>query len=158
MFICGDMNGRTGERSDQINNIGLDRYVRELPSVMKYEYDLPDRHSDDKSVNSFGLRLLSLCKEHDLRLVNGRLEPGRFTCYTHNGCSVVDYLITSPDNFAQINTMNFMDLTEFSDYCPIVFELNASIRDNPNIPKVTQRIEWGPERVDEFKTYLLSEV
>ncbi|MES9881010.1 MAG: reverse transcriptase domain-containing protein [Sedimenticola sp.] len=157
VYICGDMNGRTGERSDLISDVGLEKYVPELPSIITYEHDLPNRTSNDKSVNSFGLRLLSMCKEHDLRLVNGRLEPGMFTCYTHNGCSVVDYLITSPDNFAQIKSMLVMNLTEFSDHCPIQFELNAAPCDNPNVTKLTDKIVWGPERVDEFKNYLRDE-
>ena len=32
-------------------------------------------------VNNFGSRLLNICKENDLYIVNGRKEPGQCKCY-----------------------------------------------------------------------------
>lgn len=89
VFICGDLNSRVGLMSDTIEMTGLDRFV-----------DLPDdndllscsniKASDDKTVNVFGHKLISLCKELGLCIANGRLEPGRFTFQSSIGCSVVD--------------------------------------------------------------------
>ena len=50
-----------------------------------------------------------MCKAVSLRIVNGRLcndkSIGKVTCYTHNGESVVDYLLTSQANFNLISNL-----------------------------------------------------
>ena len=62
------------------------------------------------------------------KIVNARLEPGNYTSFNtiknNRASSVVDYLITNHVNFAVISFMNIIDLTEFSDHCPIEFALN----------------------------------
>ena len=51
-----------------------------------------------KKCNSFGIKLLDLCKSTNIRVVNGRLgeDHGKdsFTFVSHGGASVVDYLLT----------------------------------------------------------------
>ena len=93
VYLCGDMNSRTGCLSDSVENLGLDRYV-DLPETDEALTSIPERRSFDLSVNAFGHKLISLCKEHDLKIVNGRLEPGRFTYLSSCGASLVDYFIT----------------------------------------------------------------
>lgn len=70
------------------------------------EYDLSVRKSQDKHINTFGLILLTLCKEHDEHIVNGRLDDGKHICFTVNrrgsGCSLIYYLITGIRNFSLI--------------------------------------------------------
>ena len=39
------------------------------------------RVSKDLTVNNFGNRLVTVCKENNLLTVNGRLESGNYTCY-----------------------------------------------------------------------------
>ena len=56
------------------------------------------RVSEDKVVNEYGKRLIDLGIINDLIIVNGRTEgdPSEsLTLYTHNGGSVVDYVICS---------------------------------------------------------------
>lgn len=102
VFLTGDTNSRVGEKHDFIENYNLNRYVV-MPDNDSNIDNLPIRQSNDKIVNTFGTKLLSLCKENDLHIVNGRLENGDFTCYSMNrlstGASVVDYLITNIKNF-----------------------------------------------------------
>lgn len=78
--------------------------------------DLPDANdslacstvsvSDDKTVNIFGR-------------ANGRLEPGRFTFQSSNGCSVVDYMyiIRKPFNFKYVSKLKILEPCQFSDHC-----------------------------------------
>ena len=50
----------------------------------------------DGYVNSFGRKLLSLCKTTGLRILNGRHEGdkvGNFTFFGANGMSLIDYLL-----------------------------------------------------------------
>lgn len=91
--------------------------------------DLPDANdslacstvsvSDDKTVNIFGHKLISLCKELGVWIANGRLEPGRFTFQSSNGCSVVDYMyiITKPFNFKYVSKLKILEPCQFSDHC-----------------------------------------
>ena len=61
----------------------------------------------DNVVNRFGDHLLDLCKATEMRIVNGRIFPNtdKMTCFTHNGESVVDYLISSENNFSSLSSM-----------------------------------------------------
>ena len=99
-----------------------------MPQDDTHVQDIPLRTSHDHVCNSFGNKLLSLCKENDLCIVNGRLEEGKYTCHNMNrnriGSSVVDYIITNFNNFPCISNMQVFELTEFSDHCPIEFSLN----------------------------------
>lgn len=129
VFVLGDLNARTGELADYIPSTNLGQYV-DLPDDDTECDDLPPRKNDDKQVNHFGSKLLNLCKENRLYIVNGRLENG--SCTFHSKfrnkpvCSTIDYIITSADNFNVIKDVCVLDLLDFSDHCPITFALNCS--------------------------------
>ncbi len=59
-----------------------------------------DRHNADTCTNNRGYRLIEMCKNLDVKIVNGRVGSdhgtGAFTCQTASGQSVVDYAIASP--------------------------------------------------------------
>ena len=63
-------------------------------TIMNEWMNVTVRTSCDTSVNMFGHKLISLCKELGLCLANGRLEPGRFTFQSSTGCSLVDYFMS----------------------------------------------------------------
>ena len=87
MCITGDLNSRTGENLDYVCNINLDRYV-ELPEEnVQHVNSLPKLRNQDKHVTMLGTKLLTLCKENSLVIVNGRFEPGlcTFYCTRRNG-------------------------------------------------------------------------
>ena len=58
-----------------------------------------------------------------MRIINGRLHTdksvGRMACYTHNGESVVDYVLIEPLNFQIISNFKVGDFTEYSIHAPI---------------------------------------
>ena len=84
----------------------------------------------DKKINTFGRRLISICKSSHFRIVNGRhqFDPdGSFTYCGPNGRSVVDLLLTN--SFKHISYFNVSDLTEFSDHTPIDFSIQCSLGD-----------------------------
>ena len=54
----------------------------------------------DTCVNDYGKRLIELCKNARLHILNGRVLGdlnGKLTCFQWNGCSVVDYCIVHED-------------------------------------------------------------
>ena len=48
-----------------------------------------------------------------------------FTFASHNGQSVVDYLLCSAPDSYYINTFCILDLNEFSDHSPVTFSLSS---------------------------------
>ena len=58
----------------------------------------------------------------DLYIVNGRSgedrNVGQFTFVSHNGLSVVDYLLCSYDDSKFIEKLCIADFNEFSDHSP----------------------------------------
>ena len=84
MYLCGDLNSQCGVLSDRVEQLGLGRFV-DLPVEDDLSSPIAVRESYDAYVNVFGHKLISLCKEQDMLIVNGRLEPGRFTCITQAG-------------------------------------------------------------------------
>ena len=47
----------------------------------------------------------------------------KITCLTHNGESVIDYLISSENNFSSLSSMIIHEYNEFSNNTPISFSL-----------------------------------
>ena len=95
----------------------------------------------DRGTNRFGENLIELCKAVNMRIVNGRLHKdrsiGRMTCYTHNGESVVDYVLTSQTNFDIISDFEIGDFIEYSNK-NIIMRAFKSSRD-------IQKKEGGPD-------------
>ena len=104
VYLCGDLNSRCGRLSDRVDQLGLDRYVN-LPDEDEHSYTVELRASSDERVNIFGRKLISLFKEHGMVIMNGRLEQGRFTCFTQSAASVVDYFIAQTKNVQQVYDM-----------------------------------------------------
>ena len=96
IMILGDLNARIGTSHDFIN-ISNDVNCAEPNSEPVTVF----RNSEDKvKPNKRGKELLSLCKELDISVLNGRKAGdmyGKITCFRSNGCSVVDYGLCSND-------------------------------------------------------------
>ena len=158
VYLTGDLNSRVGQNPDYIHNIDLDRFI-DLPTDDTPSSFVFDRKSNDKQCNMFGNKLLSLCKENNIKIVNGRLEEGKFTyhCLNRNrACgSVVDYIITNAINFNCISSVKVLDLTEYSDHCPVNFNMkyisnNLSNKENEYIDKIV----WDSTRSVELNNLL----
>ena len=73
--------------------------------------------------NRFGDCLLDLCKATEMRIVNGRIshDTDKMTCYTHNGESLTDYVLSLQQNFKALTNVMVHDYNEFSNHAPISF-------------------------------------
>ena len=75
-FLIGDFNARTGLLSDVVEmpnelvNFCIDDESSEI--IFENKYTCGPRLSSDKNVNKHGKKLLSLCKGHNMQIVNGR--------------------------------------------------------------------------------------
>ena len=139
----GDLNCRIGRKCDFIEN----NYDLHLDFYYTSQGEIPTRNSMDRTSNRFGEHLLDLCKAVNIQCLNGRSEKdkdGRYTCMTHAGESVVDYLFTYYGNFSDITDFTVMDFNEYSNHARISFILSV----NTN----TEALNW-----DKYCTYKWNE-
>ena len=131
LILMGDLNSRTGSILDYIANESND--YMPVPNIYTdTEYTFA-RNSQDNKVNSYGRKLIELCKTLPLRILNGRKLGdllGNFTCQNSRGRSVVDYCAASPGLMKQIPFFSVGHiLPVHSDHCPIdiTLKVNAAV-------------------------------
>ena len=119
------------------------------------------RFSMDKKVDSSGLRLLEICKEANLRIVNGRAGDdkgiGNYTFQSVLGRSVIDYILLPPRLFDRISNFFVHDITVLSDHAPLQLFLNlsmerASVSENIEV----KTIKWNTSKIGDFRGLLQS--
>ena len=164
LFITGDYNGRTASETDVLD---FDRY---LDDETLYEFIdktfLTTRVNQDDVIDSYGRRLLSFCKITDLIIANGRLGEdsnlGQYTFVSHNGCSVVDYLLCSFADSQRIKNFRILGCNEFSDHSPVYFTLpkvpiSRDTLDGSNDQAFShEKLLYHEERVYIFRNQLLT--
>ena len=122
----GDNNSRTGLLNDFISESDENGYVPMCDIIDDLEI-VNVRYSQDLFVNSFGKDFIDFCVRQSLLIANGRLGEdkgvGKFTC---KDASVVDYLVTSPLLFKEIENfeVDAFDHILSDVHCPIIFSLN----------------------------------
>ena len=128
LILMGDLNSRTGSILDYIANESND--YMPVPNIYTdTEYTFA-RNSQDDKINSYGRKLIELCKSLPLRILNGRKLGdllGNFTCQNSRGRSVVDYCAASPGLVKQIPFFSVGHLLPVhSDHCPIDITLKVN--------------------------------
>ena len=141
IILTGDFNARTGVLLDYIAE-DSDQYISLPP---EYELDIPvPRSSENRAINNFGKELIELCIAGQLRIVNGRVQPdinrGVYTCHTHRGNSVVDYVIISTNFLNRINQFEVGEISPLSDHCPLTFQLASNAGSIFSIQKLCQQV------------------
>ena len=147
--VCwlGDMNGRSGQQVDFTPEVHMNRYI-DIPDLNARVPHLPGRQNHDVHVNNFGSRLLNICKENYLYIVNGRKEPGQCTyhgIYRNTPVfSTVDYVIVNDECYDFIDYMHVHAITEFSDHCPVEFNFCYNIDDSMLESREFDKVSWNP--------------
>jgi hypothetical protein len=117
VMIMGDLNAHTAEEPDICGLVDDGAHTGVAPSAAAVELramqaSMPQRRSSDarRAVGPMGRQLLTICQQHSMVILNGRLPgdtPGEYTFRQRGvgggrgaraelGCSVVDYLVASP--------------------------------------------------------------
>ena len=135
IVICGDFNARTGTLTDFIQ-IDSQQKPYDLPHDYLYD-NVHQRCSMDKLIQKNGRRIIDICIDNNLHILNGRTLgdlQGKFTCFHPQGCSVVDYFWCSQYILKDIYHMKVNNLTEYSDHCPVEIEIYIPmIEDHQNM-------------------------
>ena len=91
ILLCGDFNSRTGQAPDYES--GVTDINANVPS---------ERSNEDIVSNKYGQLLLNFCINTGFKIANGRMcndnGMGRYTYYSPNGSSTIDYLIFNENN------------------------------------------------------------
>ncbi|CAG2197961.1 unnamed protein product [Mytilus edulis] len=162
VFILGDLNGRTGTLVDFLENDDIHFTLKNrICGAFEYLADsvLPKRVNPDLNTNSYGSKIISMCKSSGLRIVNGRHKNGFSNDFTYCGpigMSVLDYFIVPSFYFPNINQLIVSNFTTYSDHAFLHLELNLLIDTMRNTGKCSDAMEDTERRVkykwkDEFK-------
>ena len=161
---CGDFNARTADKEDFVHRDVYDVLLPEdVPRYAPLPESIKQRSSCDVKCNQFGHKLLKLCQDANLLILNGRIsgdECGKLTCHTCTGVghSVVDYFIASPQLLDQVVSLNVQDLMPDSDHCPLTLVINRNVAGLPApTPQISSAVlPGGGLRGHEVRLLLLS--
>jgi exonuclease III len=123
IIILGDFNARTGKLNDALSDEGN----KHVPDKSEQSHQTPERESFDLTVNNHGENLIEICKNNDLRILNGRTKgnsPSRPTFHGKNGTSVIDYIICSQDLLQNIQHLVISTPCYLSDHSQITTWIN----------------------------------
>ena len=137
-MILGDFNARTSKLEDFVSKNGNNFITDASENCM-----LPkNRENFDNNINNHGRQLINICKNTDMRIINGRTKGdslGRPTFHGRNGTSVIDYIICDQDTFQRVNNFIVKPPTYLSDHSPIVTWF-----DTQTIPKIEEHDQSKP--------------
>ena len=165
-LLLGDMNARTQTMADFITNENNDHIPTPPPEL--YEMDTVEtrcRNNMDKGFNSYGPKLIDLCKTVPLRILNGRVLGdlfGKYTCFTPRGNSTVDYAAVSPRLFKSVRYFSISSLLpHLSDHSPIQLAVKINFvitnkQSNYTLFPKPKKVVWDRQLSDKFKFILES--
>ncbi|MEW8548255.1 MAG: reverse transcriptase family protein [Candidatus Thiodiazotropha sp.] len=171
--LTGDFNARTSEMRDYTENddfladmFDFDTDTVEYFTVINKLVEsniLKDRISMDKHTNNNGYKLIDICKNHNLFILNGRIDKDRaIGNFTFRNASVIDYTIATADCFELFQEFEIIETdTIFSDGHSILSHsligrdsccfLNSQYRfDRPK--SGTSRPRWNVKHSDSFRS------
>ena len=93
IVLAGDFNARTGMIKENLHD--------SLDIFNENQKDICDRKSEDCVINNYGHRLVELCSNLNIIIINGRAgtDSGKVIC---KNASLVDYFICSPSLLNQV--------------------------------------------------------
>ncbi|XP_023214662.1 uncharacterized protein LOC111617623, partial [Centruroides sculpturatus] len=145
VLIAGDFNARIG-----LENIISDSFCNSFGIVCPLR-----RNSKDLVIDSCGRKLLHLCDDLDMIIVNGRClgdEAGEYSFISNRGCSVIDLVIVSPLIWKDILSLT-VDQCLDSDHNPLILRLVGGNERSVSVEKRQKinRLFWDESRKDELR-------
>lgn len=167
IILLGDFNARTGTKDDFIIH-DTNKYIQ---SDFNSFSNVTKRNNMDIEINTNGNRLIDLCKQMNLLILNGRVfgdSLGRPTFCGPRGESTVDYIIVDQELFHYVSSFTVDKPTFLSDHCSIYTKLLISLN-NPdindcgdnlkeNLKEVSPQFIWSEESSENFKKAISSPI
>ena len=164
VILLGDFNSRTGKYEDHIS-IDSDNF---LHNISENSFIPKQRNNYDNILNSHGKNLLQVCKNLDLRIINGRVRGdtmGNITYHGRTGVSTVDYIICDQSLFQHVDYFLVKSPCYLSDHSQLVMGLKISTfsQNNSSEPALVEpltslptQFAWDEDSPVLFKNELLS--
>lgn len=163
VILAGDLNSRTGTKQPDFIEGGNRNGVNQIFNNFDPDINVPVRFSMDETISSRGKYLNNICIETGLRILNGRTTGdsiGQLTCYTPNGCSVVDYFIVSENLLSKVCFFKVHNLLgDLSDHCQISVLLNIQCKikgDTCHTQMSLKSYKWNENSTELFQEALSS--
>lgn len=159
IIVVGDLNARTGLSDDHfIGCENIDKYIHCLEGADLFdenEISVGRRFSLDTKIDSSGIKLLQICKDACLRILNGRVGDdagiGNFTFQSAQGKSLIDYVLLSPGMFDIINGFTVHHISVFSDHAPIQFSIKSNVSSTSSEePYEIKKLVWDTSKLGQF--------
>jgi exonuclease III len=152
IITIGDLNARPGTKADYIpaeDNTSVPVFGRLCGTDTQAARP---RGNLDCNTNSYGDKLIDLCKSVPLRICNGRKLGdiiGSYTCYKKHGQSTVDYCLVSPSIYNTISTFVISELfPDISDHCSVTVKVQTKYlsqfcnQQNSDLLEKPKRVKW----------------
>ena len=163
IIVVGDMNARTGLSNDHFEGCdNIEKYIHCLEGAelnLDSDISVGRRYSLDRKIDSSGVKLLQICKDAGLRIINGRIGDdagiGNFTFQSARGKSLIDYVLCSPSLFKIVCSFSVHDISVFSDHAPLQFTISSKF--NTVIPENKSEVKkllWDKDKVTDFNNVL----
>ena len=169
--LLGDFNSRTKTNTDLL---GFDKNLLDLLEVDEslkdriYDEKLLDelghrlnRKSQDDTINNYGYRMLEMCKNIGVYILNGRMGKDTEGSTTCDNTSLVDYILASPKLFPHIVDFEVQTFDpHISDiHNPIYMSLGTYVNiyetmdeeDESSKSDSRYYVKWSSDKVKEFK-------
>ena len=155
--IVGDMNSRTATIDDFIV---ADRYIND--DFIDNDDYIPKRKNKDFVLDTYGQKLISLCKSTNIIIANGRYQMdkdiGQHTFCSHKGMSMVDYLLFEKEFLHNnyIDEFDILKFNEFSDHAAVYFTMGKINTTNNPVRNVDKeyKIVYDISKVEYLKNVL----
>ena len=167
IITMGDLNARPGTKADYIpaeDNTSVPVLGRLCGTDTQAARP---RSNMDCNTNSYGDKLIELCKSVPLRICNGRKIGdilGSYTCYKRYGQSTVDYCLASPRIYNLISTFVINELfPDLSDHCSVTVKVKTKYLSQFcnlqkfNLLEKPKRVKWDSDLSVRFENNIQSE-
>ena len=143
IIIAGDFNAKTGTECDYVSDI--DDQHSPVNGNPLYPFDKPIRRNnrDKHGVDMQGQRLLNLCKNTQIRLLNGRTQGDRMGEFTRfplslrESPSTIDYIAVDTSIMNKIKTFSILHHMGLSDHDCLMASINTQGFNIPAIDHTT---------------------
>jgi hypothetical protein len=137
LVIIGDFNSRIGKEKTAID-------LEEINLKVNFTND---RKSKDSVLNARGRKLLDMCENFSLFILNGRSisdKEGEFTFVNSQGASVIDLALVSVNMLSIVN--DFEVISEpGTDHMPISIDLNLFENRDTSTCTLLPRLRWSEQ-------------
>ena len=127
--------------------------------------DVGPRCNQDQVVNERGRKLIELCVQCRLRILNGRSlgdSQGYFTCHRPQGSSAVDHMLLSEEMLHRVQFFHVYEKLDLSDHCKISMMMRCKVRkpdmhDKTKLTPMPHNYKWEESSIRSYQYALTTQ-